>query len=106
MRSMCAVVPVYFEGVNSMGFHLAGVLHPGLRTANLAREFHRVSGQTLRVRIGTPIPPDVLSGYRDPARATAYLRSRTFFLSNRYAVEPGRPNIAPLERARTEPRCA
>lgn len=97
MRSMCAVVPVFFEGVNSMGFHLAGVLHPGLRTANLAREFHRVSGQTLRVRIGTPIPPEVLSGYRDPAQATEYLRSRTFFLANRHAVEHASPNVAALE---------
>jgi putative hemolysin len=95
---MCPVVPVFFEGVNSVGFHLAGVVHPGLRTASLPREFHKMCGKTLRVRIGTAIPPDVMSGYRDPALATAYLRSRTFFLSNRH--EPAHVALqAPALRA-------
>lgn len=33
------VVPVYFQGQNSVGFQIAGLLHPLLRTALLAREF-------------------------------------------------------------------
>src|SRR5262249_10271621 len=83
LRARCSVVPVFFEGANSMPFQLAGALHPGLRTVNLAREFHKMRGKTVRLRIGNPVPHKVLAGYRDAEHATAYLRSRTFFLSNR-----------------------
>jgi putative hemolysin len=45
LRSRSPVVPVFFEGANSMPFHVAGVLHPGLRTINLAREFTRCAAK-------------------------------------------------------------
>jgi len=85
LRSRCPVVPVFFEGFNSVGFQLAGMVHPGLRTAGLLREFQKMSGTTLRVRIGSPIPHCALAAYPDATQATAYLRSRTFFLANRAA---------------------
>ncbi len=77
------VVPVFFEGTNSLPFHLAGALHPRLRTLGLPREFLKMRGKTLRVRIGSPISSDVLSQYRTADSATEYLRSRTLFLANR-----------------------
>ena len=82
-RAHAPVVPVFFEGANSLPFHLAGALHPGLRTINLPREFVKMRGQTVRVRIGSPVSFDVLSAYRTAEAATEYLRSRTLFLSNR-----------------------
>jgi len=88
LRARSPVVPVFFEGANSMPFQVAGVLHPGLRTIGLARELHKMCGKTVRVRVGKCIPHNVLSGYRDPEHATAYLRSRTFFLSNRSKAAP------------------
>jgi putative hemolysin len=83
LRMRSAVVPVFFEGANSVQFQVAGTLHPGLRTIGLAHEFNRLRGRTLRLRVGNPIPYNVLKGYDDPARATAYLRSRAYFLANR-----------------------
>jgi putative hemolysin len=88
LRSRSPVVPVFFEGTNSMPFHVAGVLHPGLRTISLARELHKMRGKTVRVRIGMPIPHNVLNGYRDAEHATAYMRSRTLFLANRSEAAP------------------
>ena len=88
LRSRSPVVPVFFEGANSMPFHLAGVLHPGLRTMGLARELHKMRGKTVRLRIGMPIPHNVLNGYRDAEHATAYMRSRTLFLANRSEAAP------------------
>jgi putative hemolysin len=88
LRCRCPVVPVFFEGANSMPFHVAGVIHPGLRTIGLAREFHNMRGKTVHLRIGRPILHSVLNGYRDPEHATAYMRSRTLFLANRSAAAP------------------
>jgi len=88
LRCRSPVVPVFFDGANSMPFHVAGVIHPGLRTIGLAREFHNMRGKTVHLRIGRPILHSVLNGYRDPEHATAYMRSRTLFLANRSAAAP------------------
>jgi len=88
LRVRCATVPVFFEGANSVPFQVAGILHPGLRTAALAREFARMRGRSVQLRIGTAIPSATLSGYRDAYQATSYLRHRTFFLTNR-SESPG-----------------
>jgi len=91
MRARCPVIPVYFEGANSLSFQLAGVLHPGLRTINLPRECRKMRRKTVKVRIGAPISPGVLSGCGSPGRATDYLRSRTFFLGHRPQFPPALP---------------
>ncbi|HEY1496792.1 MAG TPA: GNAT family N-acyltransferase, partial [Candidatus Solibacter sp.] len=88
LRAHCPVTPVYFAGANSVPFHVAGVLHPGLRTIGLAHELRKLSGKTVHVHIGKLIPHEVLNGYRDSAHATAYMRSRTLFLANRSAAAP------------------
>ena len=88
LRSRAPVVPVFFEGANSVPFHVAGILHPDLRTIGLAREFHRMRGKTVRLHVGKPVPNNVLNGYRDPKHATAYMRSRSPFLANRSAPAP------------------
>jgi putative hemolysin len=84
----CAVVPAFFEGANSVPFQIAGMLHPGFRTVALAREFARLSGRTIRLHIGSPIPHATLERYRDAEAATAYLRHRTFFLASRVGQAP------------------
>lgn len=83
LRAQCPVIPVFFEGANSLSFQLTGTIHPHLRTISLAREFRKLRGKTIPVRIGSPIPYGVLKAYGEPDRATEYLRSRTFFLSYR-----------------------
>src|SRR5215469_8146707 len=61
LHSQCPVVPVYFEGANSLSFQLAGTLHPHLRTIGLAREFRKMRGKTIFVRIGSAISPNILA---------------------------------------------
>lgn len=101
LRSHAPVVPVFFEGANSLQFQVAGVFHPGLRTIGLAREFHKLRGKVVRLRIGQPIPQKVLAAYGDPERATAYMRSRTLFLSNRSQAAPLHLSRAGRKRACT-----
>jgi putative hemolysin len=83
LRAQCPVIPVFFEGANSLSFLLTGTIHPHLRTISLAREFRKLRGKTIPVHVGRPIPYSVLKAYAEPDRATEYLRSRTFFLSYR-----------------------
>jgi putative hemolysin len=83
MRTGAPVVPVYFEGANSVPFHLAGVLHPSLRTFTLAHEFHKLRGKTVRLRAGQAIGRDLLAARGGADAATAYLRARTMFLAHR-----------------------
>ncbi len=70
------VVPVHFAGANGMMFHLAGMVHPRLRTALLPREFLNKGRDTIQVRIGSPIPATRLEGMGDQ-EAADFLRMRT-----------------------------
>jgi putative hemolysin len=98
LRARCPVIPIYFEGANSLAFHLAGVLHPTLRTVGLAKELAKLSGKAIRLRAGSPIAPAVLMGFRDAENATQYLRSRTLLLSHRPAAAVPAPPAFPLAR--------
>ncbi|HKE29233.1 MAG TPA: GNAT family N-acyltransferase [Bryobacteraceae bacterium] len=100
LRTRCAVIPAFFEGANSMPFQIAGMLHPGFRTVGLAREFARLSGKTIRLHIGSPIPHTTLERYRSAAEATAYVRHRTFILASRSQCVP-QPICSRLPQAAT-----
>src|SRR5262249_1571647 len=100
MHARCPVVPIFFPGANSVPFHVAGALHPLLRTLSLAREFEKLAGTTVHLRIGNPIPAATLSAYPDALSATAYLRSRVYFLANPSDLAPSAAT-SPLTTART-----
>jgi putative hemolysin len=74
------VVPVFVPGANSAAFHVAGAIHPMLRTASLPREFLNKRGQTVEVRVGRPIDADTLRKFDSPEEACEYLRCRTYLL--------------------------
>jgi len=69
------VVPLYFEGRNSLLFQVAGCLHPALRTALLPREMWRMRGHDIRMHVGKAITPEVLSALRDDDARTAHVRA-------------------------------
>lgn len=81
-RCGAPVLPVYFCGENSLGFQLAGMVHPLFRTALLPRELLNKRGRQVRVRIGQPIRTSKLKD-EDPAAFTAYLQERTEILKYR-----------------------
>lgn len=69
------VVPVHFSGANGPMFHLAGMVHPRLRTMLLGREFVNKSRLEVEVRIGRPIPAAKLADLSDE-QAAGFLRLR------------------------------
>jgi putative hemolysin len=89
------VLPVFFSGHNSAMFHVAGLIHPRLRTLLLPRELLRQRGQSITVHIGHPIAPAKLNEIDTDEQLASYLRARTYLLGGRSkskaAVNPHKP---------------
>lgn len=80
--SKAPVVPVYFKGRNSALFHMAGMIHPLLRTVRLPRELLNKSTNKIQIKIGQAIPYKKLQEFETDEDLTAYLRFRTYLLKN------------------------
>jgi putative hemolysin len=81
------VVPLFAHGGNRLRFHLAGLLHPRLRTALLPRELLHARRRAVRVAIGSPIPWADLAAFESPQAMIEHLRIRTLLLRAR-PLEP------------------
>jgi len=81
-RSQAQALPIYFPGHNSLSFHLAGLLHPRLRTAMLPRELLNKRHQRVTLQVGHPIPFTRLQAL-DDAALTSQLRLRCYALAAR-----------------------
>lgn len=77
------VLPVFFQGTNSAVFHMAGMVHPFLRTAMLPKEFFNKDRKEIQVRIGDLLPFAKLQAFDGDDDMTAYLRLRTYILEHR-----------------------
>jgi putative hemolysin len=91
-RSEAAVLPAYIHGSNGLFFHLAGLVHPRLRTVLLPRELLNKRDRQVEVRFGSAISARQGLAYPTDSELTAYLRQRTYALASRPTarVEPGR----------------
>jgi putative hemolysin len=81
-RTGAPVLPVFFRGHNGPGFQAAGLIHPRLRTALLARQLMNMRGRTVKVDIGRLIPFRWLQRYAGDAELMAYLRWRAYLLGH------------------------
>ncbi len=77
------VLPVFFQGTNSAAFHVAGMVHPLLRTAMLPKEFFNKDRKKIQVRVGDLLPFAKLQAFDRDDDMTAYLRLRTYILEYR-----------------------
>lgn len=93
------VTPMYFDGRNSVGFQLAGLIHPLLRTALLPRELVNKRHHRIGVSVGAPIPAQQIEGATDDVSLASLLRLRTYGLA-----EPrrARSKIAADEKIRAD----
>lgn len=78
-RAQVPVVPVYMEASNSRLFHWAGKIHPLLRTLLLPRELMNKTGQTIPLRIASPISPKKTEELSTSAY-NSYLRANVEYL--------------------------
>jgi putative hemolysin len=89
-RSGAAVLPIFFGGSNGPLFHLAGLLHPRLRTALLPHALLDKRQQAIDMRIGSSIPAERLL-HRSDRELIDYLRFRTYLLGRRAKSAGSRP---------------
>ena len=102
-RTKSPVLPVFFEGRNTVLFHLLGLLHPRLRTARLPHEVLNKRDREVPIHIGTPIPASRLARFESDEDLTAYLRMRTYNLRNRRPRKSHRVLRLPLPRRKPPP---
>jgi putative hemolysin len=91
-----SVVPAYVKGANSSFFQIAGLAHPGIRTALLGRELLNKRGCHIEVRFGVPITTDKLRAMQSEKEQIDYLRWRTYLLASRQRFKPR--TASPLTR--------
>lgn len=77
------VLPLFFPGTNSAAFHMAGMVHPLLRTAMLPNELLNKKRKIIRIKSGETVPFEKLSPMEDDREMMEYLRMRTYILENR-----------------------
>ena len=93
------VVPIYFQGKNSVLFHLLGMIHPKLGTARLGREVFNKSKKTIRVRIGKAITIKEQNEFSSPSQLGRYLRAKTYALGSPLKVNKFyKPNFKALKK--------
>lgn len=87
-RTGACVLPVYFPGANSALFHLAGMIHPRMRTAMLPLELLNKQKRRIEVRTGAPIPAAQLDRFASDDELSEHLRRRTCLLEHRGREAP------------------
>lgn len=97
------VIPMFLAGRNSIGFQCAGLVHPYLRTALLARELINKRGRTVNCTIGSPVAASRFAGV-EPGTMVNYLRRRTYCLAERDSTRTkpaaqGRSSQIPIRAA-------
>jgi len=95
-RTKSPVLPVFFDGRNSIPFQLAGMVHPRLRTIMLPRQLLNKRGRKFPFYIGNVIPYKRLAEFETDKAMTAYLRARTYNLAHRRRKKPHRLVSFPL----------
>lgn len=81
------VVPIYFQGSNSLIFHLLGMIHPTLRTVKLPSELLNKKKKVIRIRIGNPISVKDQKGFTDINQYGRFLRAKTYMLGTPIEVK-------------------
>lgn len=79
------VVPMYFHSRNSEFFYRMAKLHPNLQTALLPKEAVRTRMKPVCIRIGKPISCKQQEEFEDVQSLSAFLRKKTYSLSNYYS---------------------
>ena len=87
------VIPVYFDGTNSLLFHLLGKIHPILRTARLMHELANKRGRRVSLRIGRPVSPEEMAVFSQTDALGSYLRNRCYALESQCGTAASTPPL-------------
>ncbi|MBF0198621.1 MAG: lysophospholipid acyltransferase family protein [Planctomycetes bacterium] len=79
-RTKATVLPIYFNGNNSMLFQALGLVHSSLRTIMLPRELMNKSSKGVDLCIGKAIGPGQCAKFSSPEDLAHYMRVKTYIL--------------------------
>ncbi len=82
LKANAPLIPVFFDGKNSMSFHIKGKIHSTWRTLSLASEMYNKQNTSISIRIGKTITQERLNQCIDLDDKHRYLRARIYGLSN------------------------
>lgn len=81
------VIPLYFEGNNSLLFHFIGMMFSGLKHAKLPSEILNKKDSFIKVRIGSPVPQKQIRQFETSSKLSRFLRAKTYGLANTVKVK-------------------
>jgi putative hemolysin len=90
-------IPAFISGTNSVGFHLAGMIHPRLRTLFLPYELINKRGRRMEVRIGAAVESETLKAIHDDEKAIDLLRWNSSLLALRDRIGSPRTRFFPVQ---------
>jgi len=79
-HSGATVLPIFFDGANGPLFQIAGLIHPRLRTAMLAREMVNKTRHPIKMSVGQVLPYEKLNTIQNDTELTHYLKMRVQLL--------------------------
>lgn len=88
-------IPAFISGTNSVGFHLAGMINPRLRTLFLPHELINKRGRRMEIRIGAVVEGETLKAIKDDDKAIDLLRWNSSLLSLRERIGSPRTRFFP-----------
>jgi hypothetical protein len=96
----------FLSGDQQCGLHMAGMVHPLLRTAMLPNELLNKGRKNIQVRVGDVIPFYKLKNLGHDTLIIEYLRLRTYILEHRQTVQPSlRVTMFSVRKMRTAGEC-
>lgn len=85
-QAQVPVIPIFFDGENSLSFHLLGKIHPALRTLRIPSEMFKKQGNTLRLAIGERIEWTQLAQHTSAEALRVQLHQTTYDLKNTFSA--------------------
>lgn len=76
------IIPVFFQGSNSLLFQVLGIVNPNLRTLALPSEFLKKKNQSLNIRIGKTIHVKDQREFANIDSFGRFLRAKTYCLGS------------------------
>lgn len=89
-------IPAFIAGTNSVGFHLAGLINPRLRTLLLPHELINKRGRCFDLRLGSPVEGETLQAVNDDEKAIDLLRWNSSLLALCDRISSPRAHLFPV----------
>lgn len=79
---LAPILPIYIDAQNSKQFHIWGLIHPRLRTIQLARELDNKINKTVNISIGTPLTKRAIASFACKENFYKYIRNNIYLLKS------------------------